>query len=145
MRSLNHKVLKIRIFWHASREANSWHRHCLSLRLPKLPRQHHNLFWFPLNYDHLPPSYFRLVVQILATSRINMALRAGKFVQGATGTYKLLNALKAPTVYKAQVLLGPCIDKRWYVFITVPKNRQLLTLTIRLWLKQLLMSSKMSP
>jgi hypothetical protein len=76
---------------------------------------------------------------------MNMALRAGKFVRGATGTYELLDALKAPTVYKAQVLSGPRMDKRWYVSITVPKNRQLLTLTIGLWLKQLLVSSKMSP
>jgi hypothetical protein len=28
-----------------------------------------------------------------------MALRAGKIVHGATGTYELLDALKAPPVY----------------------------------------------
>lgn len=48
-----------------------------------------------------------------------MALRAGKIIRGATGTYELLDALKAPTVYKAQVLSGPRINKRWYVSVTV--------------------------
>lgn len=52
-------------------------------------------------------------------------MRAGKIVRGATGTYELLDALKAPTVYKAQVLSGSRINKRWYVSVTVLKKRQI--------------------
>lgn len=44
-----------------------------------------------------------------------MALRAGKLVRGATGTYELVAALQAPTVYKARVLSGPRINKTRYV------------------------------
>jgi hypothetical protein len=45
-----------------------------------------------------------------------MPLRVGKIFRGTRGgTYELLGALKAPTVYKARVLSGPHINKRWYV------------------------------
>jgi hypothetical protein len=74
-----------------------------------------------------------IIVRILATTHKHMALRAGKIVRGVTGTYELLDALKAPTVYKAQVLSGPRINKRWYVSAIVLEKRQSLTLTIGLW------------
>jgi len=48
-----------------------------------------------------------------------MALRAGKIIRGAIGTYELLDVLKAPSVYKAKVLSGPRINKRWYVSVSV--------------------------
>ncbi|RDL42155.1 uncharacterized protein BP5553_02134 [Venustampulla echinocandica] len=48
-----------------------------------------------------------------------MTLRAGKIIRGASGTYKLLDALKSLTIYKAQVLSGPRMNARWYVSITM--------------------------
>lgn len=51
-----------------------------------------------------------------------MALRAGKIIRAATGSYELLDALKAPTVYKARVLSGPRVNKTWYVSATVLKS-----------------------
>jgi hypothetical protein len=62
-----------------------------------------------------------------------MALHAGKVIRGATGTYELLNALKAPTVYKAKVLSGPRINRRWYISLSVFENRQSLALAIGSW------------
>ncbi|KAH6724209.1 kinase-like domain-containing protein [Leptodontidium sp. MPI-SDFR-AT-0119] len=47
-----------------------------------------------------------------------MALRAGKIIRAATGSYELLDALKAPTVYKARVLSGPRVNKTWAVVKT---------------------------
>ncbi|KAK0103329.1 hypothetical protein ONS95_005358 [Cadophora gregata] len=47
-----------------------------------------------------------------------MALRGGKIIRGATGTYALLHALKAPSVYKAQVLSGPRVSSKWAVVKT---------------------------
>lgn len=53
----------------------------------------------------------------------NMALRAGNIIRAATGSYELLDALKAPTVYKARVLSGPRINKTWHVSVTVFERR----------------------
>ena len=38
-----------------------------------------------------------------------MILSAGQVVKGRHATYRLLNALRAPTVFKAQVLDNPTI------------------------------------
>lgn len=47
-----------------------------------------------------------------------MTLGTGQILRGSIGTYKVLNSLKAPTVYKAQVLSGSRKDVGYAVVKT---------------------------
>lgn len=82
------------------------------------------------SYPKILSTFFRYCVQYnVRQSWGEMTLRIGQLLRGRKGTYRLVEALKAPTVFKAQVLPNSSVKSGLYGTSVRPRLVELMGLS----------------